>query len=236
MPKISRAGKSRAKATAASPSPLIKQTTTNKDKDKDKDNTNNDNDDATAKQEILSRGQRKRMLKRDQYMKREQMVLSSLKLKKEEDQKGRLDGLDAIKDALTDTIQKSKQQSKQGGSGADADATMQSNEAAKTNKAKKDIAQKELTHLNLVLQHPSFQSNPFATMQEHLRNSFVQQAEQQEIVAKDERIAEAKKVVEKKEARKERIRDAKFEKGRKQRRPRRTSNDTDGRNYPKAKS
>ena len=90
----------------------------------------------------------------------------------------------------------------------------------KSNKAKKGVAQKEMNHLNLVLQHPSFQSNPFATMQEHLRNTLAKQATQQEEVAKKERQEDAQREKEKKEAKKERIRNAKYEKGRKQRRRR----------------
>jgi ABC-type dipeptide/oligopeptide/nickel transport system ATPase component len=156
------------------------------------------------------------MLKRQQYLKRELMVLSTLKIKKLEDQKGRLDGMDAIKDALTQTIQKNKQLSKQPEEVIDP-----STDSLKSNKAKQKIAQKEMTHMNLVLQHPSFKSNPFATMQEHLRNSLAKQAEEQEITAKSERIQEAIQTAEKKVARKERIRDAKFEKTRRKGRRRR---------------
>ena len=50
--------------------------------------------------QTLSRGQRRRQAKRDQYRKREQMILSSLRLKSQEEQKGRIDGLDAIREAL----------------------------------------------------------------------------------------------------------------------------------------
>jgi hypothetical protein len=206
MPKVKRVAKSRSKAAAAS----LLSSTKNIAVDK-KDGTEK----APDATENLSRGQRKRMLKRDQYLRRETMVLSTLKLKKMEEQKGRIDGLDAIKDALSNTVKKSQQKVSN-----DPEEINDTSEAAKTNKAKKDIAQKELTHFNLVLQHPSFQSDPFATMQEHLRNSFVKQAEGLAAVAKDEIIEEAKKVVEKKEARKERIRNAKYEKGRRGRKRR----------------
>eukprot|EP00979_Chaetoceros_neogracilis_P009378 scaffold2132_cov183-Chaetoceros_neogracile.AAC.3 len=207
MPKVKRVAKSRSKAAAAS---ILSSTKTIADVDKI-ENTEKGSDAA----QNLSRGQRKRMLKREQYLRREKMVLSTLKLKKLEDQQDRLDGLDAIKDALSDTVKKNQQSSKERSKEKSDKA-----ESAKTNKAKKGIAQKELSHFNLVLQHPSFQSNPFATMQEHLRNSFVKQAEELESVAKDELIQEAKKIGEKKEARKERIRNAKYEKGRKGRRRR----------------
>jgi hypothetical protein len=199
MPKVSRVGRSRNKLVVDAPV----------------ENEADANDGPDPK-EILSRGQRKRMLKRQQYLKREQMVLSTLKIKKFEDQKGRLDGMDAIKDALTQTIQKNKQLSKQPEEVIDP-----STDSLKSNKAKQKIAQKEMTHMNLVLQHPSFKSNPFATMQEHLRNSLAKQAEEQEITAKSERIQEAIQTAEKKVARKERIRDAKFEKTRRKGRRRR---------------
>ena len=38
-----------------------------------------------------------------------------------------------------------------------------------------------MNHYSLVLQHPSYQSNPFETMQEHLRNTLAKQKEQQQI-------------------------------------------------------
>lgn len=47
------------------------------------------------------------------------------------------------------------------------------------NKQKKNIAIEEVVHYNLVLQHPSFQSNPFETMQEHLRNTLAKSIEEQ---------------------------------------------------------
>ena len=40
----------------------------------------------------------------------------------------------------------------------------------KTNKQKTAISVKEKEHLQLVLQHPSYQSNPAATIKEHLLN------------------------------------------------------------------
>lgn len=148
------------------------------------------------------------------------MILSTLKLQRSQEQKGRLDGLDAIKEALVETIQKSREKSStdrntNAQESSSSSTMIEKHEIAKTNKAKMDIAQKELTHLNLVLQHPSFVSNPFATMQEHLKNSLSENAQQLEITAKEERIREAKRAEERKEARKERIRDAKYMKGKK---------------------
>lgn len=195
MPKVSKVGRKRAKASSA----ILEKPNT--------DDGSNSEKGASATQS-LSRGQRKRMQKREQYMKRERMVLSTLKLKKIEEQKSRIDGLDAIKEALSSTIQKSKLESN-----VEVEES-EEKKLLKSNKSKKEVAQKELNHLNLVLQHPSFQTNPFATMQEHLRNSFAKQAEEQEKNAEIERKENAKKAEEKKEARKERIRNAKYEKSR----------------------
>jgi ABC-type dipeptide/oligopeptide/nickel transport system ATPase component len=167
-----------------------------------------------VKQDLLSRGQRKRLAKREQYLKREQMIMSSLKLSHEESQKNRLDGLDAIKNALAETIRHTVQHSSRNtGSPLDKQSSV-----TKSNFSKKKIAHKEINQLNLVLQHPSYISNPFATIQEHLKNSFATQAEQQEKTAAIQREENAKRVEEKKEERKERIRNSKFEKSRKQRR------------------
>ena len=103
----------------------------------------------------LSRGQRKRQAKRDQYLKREKLILSTLKLQKEEDQKKRIDGMDAIRKALKATMTKSTT------SDSSKDDT---GDRVETNKAKQQVAAKEVTHMNLVLQHPAFQSNPFDTI------------------------------------------------------------------------
>jgi len=177
--------------------------------------TNNIN----AAKTTLSRGQRKRQAKREQYLKREKMILSTLKLQKMEEQKNRIDGLDAIKEALVQTIKENQQRKEQLEKGGNANS--ETNLVLKTNKLKKNVAEKEMNHLNLVLQHPSFKSNPFATMQEHLRNTLAGQAKEQEAAASKERKEEAIKAQERKEAKKERIRNYKYEKGRKQRRFRR---------------
>mmetsp|Transcript_12155 Transcript_12155/g.22766 ORF Transcript_12155/g.22766 Transcript_12155/m.22766 type:complete len:230 (-) Transcript_12155:223-912(-) len=229
MPKVNRAGKSRAKAAAStnkssmlSSSAAITETKNNPTTTTNQNSTNsNIQQGPDTSHNNLSRGQRKRLLKREQYLKREKMILSTLKLQRSEEQKGRLDGLDAIKEALVDTIQKSREKSSKNHNTDAQDSSSlitEKPESAKSNKSKMDIAQKELTHLNLVLQHPSFVSNPFATMQEHLKNTLSEKAEQLESVAKEERIQEAKRAEERKEARKERIRDAKYMKGRKKRR------------------
>lgn len=213
MPKISKTARKKAKTaaagTGAATGPLVDSLKQSNAELKKKEQQQKADEADDAENQAMSRGQRKRMAKREQYLRREKMVMSTLKLKTLEEQKGRLDGLDAIKDALTATIANKGKKSSAGDKKA-----AEENEVTKTNKAKKDLAQKELTHMKLVLQHPTFQSNPFATIQQHLKNTLAESAERQEILAKRDREKYAKEAEEKKEARKERIRDAKYEKGR----------------------
>ena len=62
-----------------------------------------------------------------------------------------------------------------------------------------------MEHMTLVLQHPAFQSNPFETMQEHLRNTLATQA--QELKAKSQKRAKVEREEEeaKKKQKKERM-------------------------------
>jgi hypothetical protein len=94
-------------------------------------------EDAPGKQN-LSRGQKRRLAKREQYLKREKMILSSLQLKEQEEQKTRIDGLDAIRDALMKT-------SKKGGK-----TTTEQNSSYNTNRAKKRLVANETQHMGLV--------------------------------------------------------------------------------------
>ena len=79
-----------------------KNTTTSTTAAKNKNEDDNDNDEpgTKASQPSLSRGQRKRQAKHEKFLKKEKMILSSLMLKKQDEQKKRIDGLDAIKQAL----------------------------------------------------------------------------------------------------------------------------------------
>lgn len=159
--------------------------------------------------ESLSRGQRKRLAKREQYLKRERMVMSSLRLKRLEEQKGKLDGLDAIREALASTTTSSSDAVSR-----EAQSSPQSTEklSSHTVKAKKNLANEEIGHMGLVLEHPSFVENPFAAIQQHLRNSLESDAEVLKAESlkreKEDKLAEEKK----KEDRKERIRDIRFSK------------------------
>lgn len=145
----------------------------------------------------LSRGQRKRQAKREQFLKKEKMILSSLMLQRQEEQKKRIDGLDAIKQALMDTSAKN----------ANKDTIEPKIQHISTNKAKRKLVSKEVEHMNLILQHPAFKKDPFETMQQHLRNSFAEDRKQQELLSKkrseQEKLkTDAKKSIKKKSQKK----------------------------------
>jgi Ribosome biogenesis protein SLX9 len=171
MPKVSSVGTLRKAATAT------------------KDSNKEQNETAT-----LSRGQRKRQAKREQYLKREKMILSSLRLQREEEQKHRLDGLDALKEAIT-TVTFSQGKTSQQAQPA-------------TNKGRKNICCREMQHMNLVLQHPAFQSNPFEAIQQHLRNTLSGQAQELEEKANERTKADLQKEQVQKQKRKERIQES----------------------------
>lgn len=222
MPKASKVGKARAAAKASSrdvrAAPLTAEYLTQK-----KSAATNDDVDATLAElgeketQSLSRGQKKRLAKREKYLKRDNMVMSSLRLQRLEEQKGRLDGLDAIREALGNAISPSSKSSTAAAKDLSKSAETATLLACNTNKSKKTLANTEISHMGLVLQHPSFKENPFAAIQQHLRNSLAPEAEKmkKESLQRDEKdnVEKAKK----KEERKEHIRDAKFNKHRKRR-------------------
>ena len=112
-----------------------------------------------------SRGQRKRQAKRDQYLKRQNLVLSTLQLKREDDQKNRIDGLDALKAAVVTISSQS----------AIAQTQTAQSHALDHQKSKRQLTIREVNHMELVLEHPAFQANPFETIQEHLKNTLKNQ-------------------------------------------------------------
>jgi len=212
MPKVTKVGKFRAAARATSrdvrSAPLTSEHLAQKknNEDADADATSN-----PAEKEVLSRGQKKRQAKREQYLKREKMVMSSLRLQKLEEQKGKLDGLDAIREALgasSPSAQSMIAAAKEISEPVNSKTTKSL--MCNTNKEKKTLANAEISHMGLVLKHPSFQENPFAAIQQHLRNSLLPDAEKlkQDSMKRDEadKVAAAKK----KEVKKEAILDAKF--------------------------
>lgn len=152
----------------------------------------------------LSRGQRKRQAKREQYLRKEKMIMSSLQLQKEDEQKKRIDGLDALKEALMETATKGSE-----GEQATA-ANRKAAPTITTNKAKQEILSSELNHMSLVLQHPSFQANPFEALQEHLRNSLAKQGKEQQEASLARIQRETKAKAQRKQDKKERLRQATF--------------------------
>ena len=203
MGKASKSGKSKTTAKAVS-SRLVKHAPLTSTKIISPKSSQKDD----GHTESLSRGQRKRLAKREQYLKRERMVMSSLRLKRLEEQKGKLDGLDAIKEALTSTTSTSDAVSREAQSSSQSAEKLSSH----TVKAKKNLANSEIGHMSLVLEHPSFVENPFAAIQQHLRNSLESDAEVLKVESlkreKEDKLAEERK----KEDRKERIRDIRFSK------------------------
>jgi len=209
MPKVSKVRRSRSgnvgisKKAVESISPLINESNIEQQKEQDnknvKDSTNPSSTDNTQK-DGLSRGQRKRNAKKLQYLKRENMILSTLAVKRKENQKNRIDGLDALKEALSGVASNSESKKKDDSKRKVEDEKA---EVLVTNKAKKDLAAKEIHHMNLVLQHPSFKENPFAAIQEHLKNTLSSQAEQQKIEHVKQTKLDKKKEELKKKKRKE---------------------------------
>ena len=198
MPKVDRVRRYRAKDAYL-------EYNSNKSVQNPKDGSvkNNANIGSAKEGQVLSRGQRKRQAKRDQYLKRENMVLNSLQVKRMEEQKGKIDGLDAIKEALKQALKQEIIASEKG---------MATETIIKTNKSKEKLAQKEVSHMNLVLEHPSFQINPFATIQEHLKNSLGKEAEEQQTLTNERKKLAAKLAKEKKEIKKNKLNEFKWQK------------------------
>ena len=182
-------------------------TTATNDNEKVAKRTTTSADDTTS----LSRGQRKRLAKQKQYQRRQQLILSSLKLKREEEQKKRIDGLDAIKGALLATVRKGNSE-KDGEQANESQASTLEDEQdeqgapkpnmLKDNRSKRLLVEKEAAQLSLVVQHPSFQADPFATIREHLQNTLapdaaVQKRHEIERAKERQRQQKAKEVVKK---------------------------------------
>lgn len=230
MPKATKVGKFRAASRASSrdvrAAPLTSQqlSSSSSQKKKDANEKISDHDlldadaivnDATAPSpfpregddEPLSRGQRKRQHKRDQYLKRENMVLSSLRLKRLEGQVGKLDGLDAIREALGVA---SSSSSSSGAAAVEGGGAKKVPPTCDTNKSRRALANAEISHMGLVLRHPAFNEDPFEAIRQHLRNSLAVDAEKMDTASKARDEEDGKLDAKKKEEKKERLRDAKF--------------------------
>jgi hypothetical protein len=183
--------------------------TTTSTKNKNKDNDDNDDEPGTKpSQPSLSRGQRKRQAKHEKFLKKEKMILSSLMLKKQDEQKKRIDGLDAIKQALMDTTttaDKKKQYDSTNNSNSNNELEIHH---VSSNKAKRKLVGGEVENMSLILQHPAYKKDPFETLQEHLLNSYKEdkttqeklskQRTQKEKQEKDAKLREKKDIVKKK--------------------------------------
>ena len=204
MPKATKVGKFRAASRASSrdvrAAPLTSQqlSSSSSQKKKDANEKISDHDlldadaivnDATAPSpfpregddEPLSRGQRKRQHKRDQYLKRENMVLSSLRLKRLEGQVGKLDGLDAIREALGVA---SSSSSSSGAAAVEGGGAKKVPPTCDTNKSRRALANAEISHMGLVLRHPAFNEDPFEAIRQHLRHSLAGDAEKMDTASK----------------------------------------------------
>jgi Ribosome biogenesis protein SLX9 len=106
----------------------------------------------------LSRGQRKRQQKREQYLRREQLVLSCLKLKPKS---SHFDGMNEMKQALLTSLDDKPAAAK----------PPPPRNLLRSQKSRQVLMAKEIAQLGLVLQHPAFQANPWDTLQQHLTNS-----------------------------------------------------------------
>jgi hypothetical protein len=124
----------------------------------------------------LSRGQKKRQAKREQFLRKEKLIFSSLQLKEDTEQRRRIDGLDAIKNALMGTcVEAWKGVTSEG----------RHTPRITNNRAKKSVVENEVERMKLVLQHPAYQNDALATLQEHLRNTLVDDRKLQEEVSKE---------------------------------------------------
>jgi hypothetical protein len=152
----------------------------------------------------LSRGQRKRLAKREQYLKRENMVMSSLRLRRLDEQVGKLDGLDAIREALRDASSSSSS------SAPPPPLPTPSSSSRNTNRSRKALADAEISHMGLVLGHPAFIDDPFSAIRQHLRNTLADDAVTLRTTSQARILADGTSLARKREERKERQREAKF--------------------------
>jgi hypothetical protein len=117
----------------------------------------------------LSRGQKKRQAKKLQYLRREQLVMSSLRLRREQDQRTRIDGLDALRAALLDAA----------AAKAPAESELEAEKAApppsqlRSAASRQRLVRREAAQMALVARHPAFREDPFGAIGQHLRNTAV---------------------------------------------------------------
>jgi len=212
MPKVGKNSKlKRAARRVAASDPLPTASTTKESEVEEQHKEKDHGEPNSPGGQAMSRGQRKRQAKREQFLKKENMILSTLMLQKREEQKRRIDGLDAIREALLDTTKTS--------SGSKEETKEERKPNFGTNRAKKGLVVNEIQRMNLVLEHPAFKADPLGTIQEHLRNSLADQKEKQEKEAVERAKQDQAKKETKKQEKKEQLRGIK--KNRKKYKPRR---------------
>ena len=106
MPKANKVRRSRG-PTSSSKERNVSPLESNKHNKQSKRQDNNASNEVPTRRQAedgLSRGQRKRNAKKEQYLRRENMILSTLALRRKDEQKKRIDGLDALKEALNGVL------------------------------------------------------------------------------------------------------------------------------------
>ena len=100
------------------------------------------------------------------------MILSSLSVRRADEQSKRIDGLDAMKEALLNTVSSPSEKPSDPASHAEtAEGAEAKTSMLKSNRGRMHLVQEEVQQMKLVLQHPSFQANPLDTIREHLQNT-----------------------------------------------------------------
>jgi hypothetical protein len=133
----------------------------------------------------LSRGQRKRLAKREQYLRRENLILSCLNLRtRPTAQPSRMDAMNEMKNALLESIgaaSTTTTTTTTNNTAATANTSVIASQPTATTNDRRMVLAKEISQMGLVLQHPAFQADPFATLREHLNNTLAhdQQCQQQ---------------------------------------------------------
>ena len=125
---------------------------------------------APTSTEGLSRGQRKRLEKRQAFLKRKDLVKTANALREtEKDGSVAAASMLSLSEALAEVNATHGTASAGGGAGLMGVGTM-SKTGKVSAKARQRIAAKETKQLSAVHAHAAFKADPFAAIQEHLRN------------------------------------------------------------------
>ncbi|DAZ97122.1 TPA: hypothetical protein N0F65_010445 [Lagenidium giganteum] len=141
------------------------------DNEQDDDDDDDTGDDALSG---LSRGQRKRLKKRNAFMRKMGLVNRVVQEKASETKKkeqGAFAGLAELQASLFVSDKAAASKLTQSTNRENAKPTQKK---ALNGKQRQKLAVRELGHLKAVHTHPSFQGDPFAAIQMHLQNTVVQ--------------------------------------------------------------